>query len=252
VIGHARRGVDFDEKEFAAVAIAHEVDPAPAGAIGHAEGRERRGLQFGLGAGVDAARAVILRIVADVFRLVVVELRRRLDADRRQRRILEHAHREFVAADERFREHDGVDGPRFGVRRRQIRGALDLGDAHARPLRGGLHHHGQTDAFERSGQILGARQHGIVGRGVPRADYDPLGLELIHGQGRGEHAAARVGDAQPLERALHRAILAPWPVQDDECTCEAPAPELCDRPLLRVEGVGVDAAALQRGEHGIA
>ena len=166
--------------------------------------------------------------------------------------VLQHPHRVLGAGDERFGEHQGIDGARLGVRLGQFRGGLDLGDADARALRRGLDHHRQADALESARQIRRAREHGIVGRGVTRADYDPLGLELVHGQGRGEHTAAGVGNAQPLERALHRAILAPGPMQDDECSCEAGALEFCDRPLLRVEGVGVDAAALERGQHGIA
>jgi hypothetical protein len=66
-----------------------------------------------------------------------------------------------------------------------------------------LDHHGQADTLERALQIGRARQHGIFGRSVSRADHDALGLELVHGQGRGENAAAGVGNPQPLERTLH-------------------------------------------------
>ena len=42
---------------------------------------------------------------------------------------------------------------------------------------------------------------------------DALRLVLVHGERRGEHAGMRVGDAEDLEHALDRAVLAERPVQ---------------------------------------
>ena len=43
-----------------------------------------------------------------------------------------------------------------------------------------------------------------------------LGLGLVHGEGRPEHARADIGDAGHLEQALHRAVLAEGTVQQRE------------------------------------
>ena len=61
VIGHAGRGVDFDEIELAGRRLAHEVDPPPAAAIGHREGGSSA-LRHALASAalVESAGAVIL------------------------------------------------------------------------------------------------------------------------------------------------------------------------------------------------
>ena len=101
--------------------LAHEVDATPTAAVGHAEAASAAACSSRLGRGVESARAVILRVVAEIFRLVIVELGRRLDADRRQGAIVQHADREFAAADEPLGEHDRVDGRGRGIRGRQLR-----------------------------------------------------------------------------------------------------------------------------------
>ena len=56
-----------------------------------------------------------------------------------------------------------------------------------------------------------AARHGDAGRGQHR-----LGLGLVHGQRRGQHAGVGVGDAQRLQHALDAAVLAPLAVQGVE------------------------------------
>src|SRR5690606_34604916 len=51
------------------------------------------------------------------------------------------------------------------------------------------------------------------------------------------------------ERALYRAVLAVAAVQRDEHPREALALELVERPLGRIERMGVDAAPAQRSQH---
>ena len=71
---------------------------------------------------------------------------------------------------------------------------------------------------------IGRLKHVALGRLVP-ADGQPLGHRharrrqhdfgrvLLHGEGRGEHAGMRVGDAQHLENALNGPVLADPPMQ---------------------------------------
>src|SRR5204862_7403524 len=75
---------------------------------------------------------------------------------------------------------------------------------------------------------------------------------LVHRE-RGRHdAAARVRDAERLERALHGAVLAEPPVQRDERARVAVALELPQVALARVERVRVDALLAQRAEDAVA
>ena len=64
--------------------------------------------------------------------------------------------------------------------------------------------------------LLGARQRDVARRRQALGDPDALGHHLVHRDRRGHHARAGVGDAQQLERALHRAVLAVAAVQRDE------------------------------------
>ena len=53
-----------------------------------------------------------------------------------------------------------------------------------------------------------AARHADSGRGEHR-----LGLVLLHGERRGQHAGVRIGNAQDLEDSLHGPVLADAPVQ---------------------------------------
>src|SRR5690606_24251280 len=67
---------------------------------------------------------------------------------------------------------------------------------------------------------------------------------------RGEDVAAGVGNAEQVERALDRTVLAAAAVQGDEGAGVALALEIVERTLGRIEGMGIHARALERGEHG--
>jgi len=134
----------------------------------------------------------------------------------------------------------------------EILGYLDLGNADARALRGRFDHQRQTHRGQRAGEIRDARQHGVLGRGVARAHHHALGLELVHGECRGQHAAAGVRDTQPFEGTLHHAVFAPRPVQRNPCPVEFVAAESLYRRIERVEGVRIHPAPLQGRKHGIA
>ena len=134
----------------------------------------------------------------------------------------------------------------------EIRRRLHFRDAHARALRGGLDHHRQTHFLQRSREVLRPGEHRVRRGRETCADHHALGLELVHGERGGEHARAGIRDAQPFERSLHHPVLAAGTVQRDPGAIEAAAHEFLDRSLARVEALGIHAAALERGKHGVA
>ena len=79
----------------------------------------------------------------------------------------------------------------------------------------------------------------------------PLGAQLVHADRGAEDAAAGIRQPQPLERALHRAVLAARSVQRDEHAVEAGRHELAERAFRRVEAGRVDrrARAAPRARH---
>jgi hypothetical protein len=79
-----------------------------------------------------------------------------------------------------------------------------------------------------------------------------LGPPLVHRQRARHHSAAGVRQAQVLERALHRPVLAEAPVQCDEHAVEVLRDELFEPLVSRVEAVRVDAALPERREHHVA
>ena len=164
----------------------------------------------------------------------------------------EHAHRELVTLDEALREYERIDGARFRIRLRQFRRGLHFADADARALGGGLDHERQTDLEQRALEIVGAREHRVGRRCQSGAHHDALGLELVHGQRRGEHARAGVGDAEPFQRALDKPVLAAGSVQGDPGALESRARELLHGPHTGIEGGRVDAAAQECLEHRVA
>src|SRR5260221_4932850 len=91
-------------------------------------------------------------------------------------------------------------------------------------------------------------------RGRRQAFGDPqaLGPHLVERQGRSEHATAGVGNAEELEGALQRAVLAAAAVQHDEAARVAFALELAELALRGIEGMGVHALGAQCLEHAIA
>src|SRR5690606_31383643 len=62
--------------------------------------------------------------------------------------------------------------------------------------------------------------------------------------------AAGIRNAEQVERPLDRAVLAAATVQGDEGAHITLALEVFERTFGRIEGVGIHARALQRGEHG--
>jgi len=70
---------------------------------------------------------------------------------------------------------------------------------------------------------LGAQHHRVVDLRQAVLREDDLHHPLVHADGRGEHAAADVGQVGELEQALHGAVLAVGTVEDREDDVQAHA-----------------------------
>src|SRR5690606_2500255 len=79
---------------------------------------------------------------------------------------------------------------------------------------------------------------------------DALGTQLVHGQCRGQHATAGIGDAGAFQQALHGAILSATAVQDDEGAVDLLAGQPLQQVGADIDAEGVDTGSLQRGQHG--
>src|SRR5260221_7251923 len=86
-------------------------------------------------------------------------------------------------------------------------------------------------------------------RGQTLCRPDALGAQLVHGERRSEHAAARIGNAEPLEDALDRAVLAEAAMQRDDDALEALLLEGGEVFFLWIEGVRVDPLGAKRLQH---
>jgi hypothetical protein len=120
------------------------------------------------------------------------------------------------------------------------------------PLRGGLHRERQAELGDRAVEVRGAGEFDPRRRRDARGLRKPLGAELVHAHGAAEHAAAGVRNAEPLERALQRAVLAARSMQRDPGAIETGGDELAERVAGRIEEHRVDAARDERLVHGFA
>src|SRR6185503_10551474 len=160
--------------------------------------------------------------------------------------LAEHAGGVFGAVDELLGERDvAVLLRRQLVRRRQVFRRKHLRQAQRGALVRRLDDQRQLQ-LARNGLPVAlfvedaeTRRRQLVG------DPDHLGAPLVHADRRAHHAAAGVGDAEHLERALDGAVLAAAAVQRDEAAREAFALQLEYVALRRIEGVRVDALGAQ-------
>ena len=124
----------------------------------------------------------------------------------------------------------------------QLGRGRDAAHADARALGRGLDRERQAELCDRAIEIGGARELHPGRRRDARGLRKALGAKLVHADRGTEDAAAGIGQPHPLERALHRAVLAARSVQRDEHAVEAGRDELAERAFRRVEGGRVDAA----------
>src|SRR2546428_10447690 len=84
------------------------------------------------------------------------------------------------------------------------------------------------------------------GVGSPSACHSSLARSLSMASAEASTPLPVFRDAEPLEHALHRAILAETPVQGDESTLEALADQRIEAALGGIERQRVDAAEIGR------
>ena len=97
-----------------------------------------------------------------------------------------------------------------------------------------------------------AAQYGMTRRWNAQAVPHLLGAQLVHGQGRGEDAAAGVRNAQALQQALHAAVFTATTVENDERAVDFFAGDTGDEVIAHIDTEGIHTSALQRAQHGIA
>ena len=121
------------------------------------------------------------------------------------------------------------------------------------PSRAGFTISGRPSSATTRIQSVARVDDAVARRRDAAREPDELGAPLVHRERGGHHAAARVADAQRLERALHGAVLAEAAVQRDEHARRSRRGASSHSVALRrVERVRVDALVAQRGQHGVA
>jgi hypothetical protein len=128
-------------------------------------------------------------------------------------------------------------------------GALTLVMPMVEPSSGGLTISGRPSSATTPSRSVSGVMVAYFGVGTPAASQTILVVILSMPTRRGHHAAAGVGNAQLLERALQAAVFAVAAVQRDEHAVEFFRGQFGQRALGRIEGVGVDALRFQRLQH---
>ncbi|MNJ64541.1 hypothetical protein D3C77_604990 [compost metagenome] len=95
-----------------------------------------------------------------------------------------------------------------------------------------------------------AAQHGVTRGRNTQALPHLLGAQLVHGQRRGQHAAAGVGNAQALQQTLHAAVFTATAVENDEGAVDLLALQAIEQVVTDIDGNHVDTGAGQRIDHG--
>ena len=230
--------------------VHEEIDAPPAPAADCTESLQRLGANLRFLLGRQSARAQVLRVVAQVFGLVIVELVGWHDADGRQRSVAEDAYRVFAATHIAFGNNQRIGFGCQCIGRAQAAGRLDLADADAGTFVGRLDEQGQPQACFDRGKIAVGLHQLEIGRGNAHGTPQQLGAPFVHAQGRSHDPAAGIRNTHELECPLHGAVLAVAAMQGNEHAIELR--ERLQRLFCRIETVCVHAAALHGGQHGSA
>ena len=203
-------GVDLQQDEAARLAGGVVVAEVRAGGAATAQ-RAMRGQshveRLGIDVGMDRGRDDMARPALGILRLVVVEVAvRRSDLGHRQGALAHHGHGQLTAGDEFFHHRLRPIAPGGGHAGAAI--AALAHDLHAD--RGAL-----VDRLDdiRQRHRVGVFQggdidHAAMGDRQAGSGEDGFGGGFIHRQGGGAHAGVGVRNAEPVEHALDRAILA--------------------------------------------
>src|SRR5690348_3163365 len=253
VAGHPGRSVHLEELPRP-VGTKDEIESTPAARAYQPESLQRFRLDRTLHRPFDPARTEVPRFVGEILVVIVVIALRRLDADERQGAIAEDGRGQLGAGNEFLGEHQIVVLLGLAVRDRElvvIDGA-DLGEADGRTLARGLDDQRQTQLGDHGPPVGPCVDDAVARRRDAACEPHQLRAPLVHRERRTHDAAARVRNAQRLERALDGAVLAEAAVQRDERALEALGLELVEGALGRIERVRVHALALQRSQDRVA
>ena len=146
-------------------------------------------------------------------------------------------------------EHLGVQCGGIGIGGGQLVGAVDLAHAKAGTLTRGLDDQRQAQlGYYRCGVVVGVQR---PCRGDRQAQSAPhcLAAQFVHAQRRAEHAAAGVGQAKHLQRALDDAVFTTAAVQHIEHPVKTAVLQLCQQRIGGVDRVRVDAQPQQCLQH---
>jgi hypothetical protein len=194
--------------------VASEVDPAhrlltQGRESGHGDPAELLGL-----ARLELGGRHVARSPRRVLRLVVVDLARRDDLDRRKRLALEHGHGELPARHEGLAQ-DVLVVPEGEIeRRRKLPGRADDREADGRTATGRLDDQRKAECVD---HLL---RRGVAWRPCGRWHAGPreqlLRHPLVERERAAEHARASVRDSGHVERRLDVAVLSVAAVQREE------------------------------------
>ncbi len=254
--GHAGSGVDFQQKRLAIAGAHHHIGAGPATAAQGAVGLRDQALNGLFLARWQTAGAVVLGAVVEVLVLVVVVALGSADADHRQRlglcALAQHGAGGLVAINELLAQHLRVVAGGELVGAGAFLRAADLAQANGRALARGLDDHGCAQLGQGLHGFFGTGHQAPIGGGQALKAPNALGHDFVHGNGRGHHTRAGVGDAQQFQCPLHRAVFAVAPVQGDEAARVALGFQLGQAGMGGVKGMGIHAHAAQRLQHATA
>jgi hypothetical protein len=152
-----------------------------------------------------------LEIFGRVIEEAVLGLGNDLDQGQGLRRIVaDHGAGQFHARDVSLQQGQIVLLEDQGQGRLQRFRGSDHRHADAGAAARGLDDQGQADLRDPGRGIRGfSGPDGPVGRNPEaRIPIQPLGRQLVHGQGAAEHAGALIGDVQQIEQPLHGPVFA--------------------------------------------
>ena len=107
----------------------------------------------------------------------------------------------------------------------------------------------ETQFSGRFSTILGAAQHRMTRGRQAQALPHLLGAQFVHGQSRGQHAAAGVGNFQAFEQALHAAVFTATAVQHNKGAVDFLAAQVLQQIGAHIDTEGINASGLQGFQH---
>ena len=128
----------------------------------------------------------------------------------------------------------------------------DAGDAYRRAHARRLDDQRQSEFGHDCPPIRSFIHHLVLRRRNAARNPDQLGAPFVHRQCGRHHAAAGIWNSKHFQRALDGPVLAEAAVERDKDSFESVGFELAQRALGWIESMSVDAAAFQRGKHGVA